>query len=40
MVVNSIPGSSIVEQEWTTPGSLVVQPQMPPLVFDSWLMLC
>jgi hypothetical protein len=32
----SVPGSSFVEQERTTPDSLVVQPQMPPLLFDSW----
>ena len=25
-----------MEQERTTPDSLVVQPQMPPLLFESW----
>lgn len=35
MVSVSIPGSPFMLQERTSPGSLVVTPQIPPLLFDS-----
>jgi hypothetical protein len=31
----AIPGSPFAQQVTTTPDSLVVKPQMPPLLFDS-----
>jgi len=31
----SIPGSPFAQQVRTTPDSLVVQPQMPPLLFSA-----